>query len=192
MAITLRQLNQGQEDEYEDDLSYSSLGGLTPEEAILQAQDPFAQRRRGGYRRPVDRGPLFNLGGVNQQGYRAERLDPSQRRSTGQLGMVDSRGQPLRQRPPQLQRQSRQGVQDRWNQGRENSQFGINIGDQIQDASPLMMLFMQWQRQLENDEIEERMRRSGYGGGLSGPEPRGASRAISAQPFGGGSTLRRY
>ena len=70
---TPRGYDQGQEDEYEDDLSYSSLGGLTPEQAIYQAQDPFAQRRRGGYRRPIARGPLFNLGGGNQQGYRAER-----------------------------------------------------------------------------------------------------------------------
>ena len=183
MPITLQQLNQGQEDEYEDDLSYSSLGGLTPEQAILQAQDPFAQQRRGGYRRPIDRGPLFNLGGGNQQGYRAERLDPAQRRSTGQMGMVDSRGQPLRQRPPQLQPQF---------QPRRQGQPPQRVGDQIEGGSPLMMLFMQWQRQLKNEEIEEMMRRSKYGGGLSGPEPRGASRALSAQPYGGGSTFTGY
>jgi hypothetical protein len=178
MAITLRQLNQGQEDEYEDDLSYSSLGGLTPEEAILQAQYPFAQRRRGGYRRPVDRGPLFNLGGVNQQGYRAAQLDPPQRRSTGQLGMVDGRGQ--LQRPPQLQPQLRRQVPP-----------PQRVGDQIEGGSPLMMLLMQWQNQLRNEEIEKMMQRSKYGGGLSGPEPRGASRVLRAQPYGGGSTLGR-
>ena len=180
---TPRGYDQGQEDEYEDDLSYSSLGGLTPEQAIYQAQDPFAQRRRGAVGpRPIDRGPLFNLGGRNQQGYRAERLDPAQRRMTGQMGMVDGRGQPL-QRPPQLQPQF---------QPRRQGQPPQRVGDQIEGGSPLMMLFMQWQNQLRNEEIEEMMRRSKYGGGLSGPEPRGASRALSAQPYGGGSTFMGY
>jgi len=175
MAITLRQLNQGQEDEYEDDLSYSSLGGLTPEEAILQAQYPFAQQRRGGYRRPVDRGPLFNLGGVNQQGYRAERLDPAQRRMTGQLGMVDGRGQPLRQRPPQLQQVDQRRPAD-------------------MNASPLMRLFMQWQRQLQNEEQRDMMERMRQGNRLLSPQERrqlgmSPEDTVTRSPSG---ALRRY